>query len=168
MAVQPPVDARAWNAAALNGAICLQFDGSETDIENVGRCGGCGSAYTMNLLVEGVQYPDGTIERVLRVLGWAEEHRDVDNTLHAVLSSDGARLGSAGHYSTPLTRSTGSQHGDDAAFDSLSLPKARRVSAGRELSPFVIKTGCTNVFPQLDGCFLLFRKSFESPLAPPG
>ena len=48
-------------------------------------------------------------------------------------------------------------------FDSLSLPKAGRVSAGRELSRFVIKTAYTNMFPQLDGHFHDFRKWFESP-----
>jgi hypothetical protein len=49
------------------------------------------------------------------------------------------------------------------AFDLLSLPKAGPVSAGRELSRIVINTACTNVFTQLDGYFLEFRKVFESP-----
>jgi hypothetical protein len=49
------------------------------------------------------------------------------------------------------------------AFDSLSLPKAGRVSAGRELSRIVINIACTNVFAQLDGYFPQFRKWFESP-----
>ncbi len=49
------------------------------------------------------------------------------------------------------------------AFDSLSLPKAGRVSAGRELSRIVTKLTYDIVFPQLDGYFLLFRKWFESP-----
>src|SRR5271170_5585454 len=47
---------------------------------------------------------------------------------------------------------------------SSSWSKTGRVSAGRELSRIVANTACTNLFPQLDGHFLLFRKCFESPL----
>ena len=73
----------------------IQFDGTERDVENVGRCGVCGSDYTANLLIEGTVLPDGSIERAVRFLGWAEEHPE-DDTLHAVLDSGGARrLGQA-------------------------------------------------------------------------
>lgn len=103
VAVRRPADARASDAAVVDGAIVLDFEGSEETVESVGfsgvHCPRCddprGADLGVVLQVQGRQFPSGLVDRWVCVMPTTSDDVDIAD-FNDLISLDEARLGADG------------------------------------------------------------------------
>jgi hypothetical protein len=91
--VQPPTDALFSNTALHGGAIVLEFEGTQRHVDDVG------TGFTVGLVIEGRQFPDGTIKRAVRILPYSDPDDIPDRPADEVLRWTTQRL-QQGVYAT--------------------------------------------------------------------